>query len=53
MCYDYDVMIGIVVLEVYWVGVVVVGEDFGIVELWVCDYLLLWGLLGILIFWFE
>ncbi len=51
--YDHDAMIGIVALEAYRAGAVVVGEDLGTVEPWVRDYLLLRGLLGTSILWFE
>jgi 4-alpha-glucanotransferase len=51
--YDHDAMIGIVALEAHRAGAVVVGEDLGTVEPWVRDYLLLRGLLGTSILWFE
>lgn len=51
--YDHEAMIGIVALEAHRASAVVVGEDLGTVEPWVRDYLLLRGLLGTSILWFE
>jgi 4-alpha-glucanotransferase len=51
--YDHEVLIGIVALEAHRAGALVVGEDLGTVEPWVRDYLLLRGLLGTSILWFE
>jgi 4-alpha-glucanotransferase len=51
--YNHDAMIGIVALEAHRAGALVVGEDLGTVEPWVRDYLLLRGLLGTSILWFE
>jgi 4-alpha-glucanotransferase len=51
--YDHDAMIGIVALEAYRAGAVVVGEDLGTVEPWVRDYLRARGILGTSILWFE
>ena len=51
--YNHDAMIGIVALEAYRAGAVVVGEDLGTVEPWVRDYLRERGLLGTSILWFE
>lgn len=51
--YDHEAMIGVVALEAHRAGAVVVGEDLGTVEPWVRDYLLLRGLLGTSILWFE
>ena len=51
--YDHDAMIGIVALEAQRAGAVVVGEDLGTVEPWVRDYLLMRGLLGTSVLWFE
>lgn len=51
--YDHEAMVGIVALEAHRAGAVVVGEDLGTVEPWVRDYLLLRGLLGTSILWFE
>lgn len=51
--YDHEAMIGIVALEAHRAGAVVIGEDLGTVEPWMRDYLLLRGLLGTSILWFE
>jgi 4-alpha-glucanotransferase len=51
--YDHEAMIGIVALEAHRAGAVVVGEDLGVVEPWVREYLLERGLLGTSILWFE
>ncbi len=51
--YQHEAMIGIVALEAHRAGAVVVGEDLGTVEPWVRDYLLVRGLLGTSILWFE
>ena len=51
--YDHEAMIGIVALEAYRSGAVVIGEDLGTVEPWVRDYLRDRGLLGTSILWFE
>jgi 4-alpha-glucanotransferase len=51
--YDHEAMIGIVALEAYRAGALVVGEDLGTVEPWVRDYLRDRGVLGTSILWFE
>jgi 4-alpha-glucanotransferase len=51
--YDHEALIGILVLEAYRAGVVVVGEDLGTVEPWVRDYLTERGVLGTSVLWFE
>ncbi len=51
--YNHDAMIGIVALEAYRAGAVVVGEDLGTVEPWARHYLRDRGLLGTSILWFE
>ncbi|SBS73253.1 4-alpha-glucanotransferase [uncultured Mycobacterium sp.] len=51
--YNHDAMIGIVALEAYRAGAIVVGEDLGTVEPWVRDYLRARGILGTSILWFE
>ena len=51
--YNHDAMIGIVALEAYRAGAVVVGEDLGTVEPWVRQYLRERGVLGTSILWFE
>ena len=37
--YDHEAMVGVVLLEAYRAGAVIIGEDLGIVEPWACDYL--------------
>jgi 4-alpha-glucanotransferase len=51
--YNHDAMIGIIALEAQRAGAVVVGEDLGVVEPWVRDYLRARGVLGTSILWFE
>ncbi len=51
--YDYEALIGILVLEAARAGAVVIGEDLGTVEPGVRDYLLSRGILGTSIMWFE
>lgn len=51
--YDHEAMIGILLLEAYRAGAVVVGEDLGTVEPWVRDYLRDRGVMGTSILWFE
>jgi 4-alpha-glucanotransferase len=51
--YDHEALIGILALEAYRAGAVVVGEDLGTVEPWVRDYLRARGILGTSILWFE
>ncbi|MGL4831056.1 MAG: 4-alpha-glucanotransferase, partial [Propionibacteriaceae bacterium] len=51
--YDHEAMIGIIALEAYRAGAVVIGEDLGTIEPWVQDYLRRRGLLGTSILWFE
>ena len=51
--FDYDALVGILVLEAYRAGAIVVGEDLGTVEPWVRDYLRDRGILGTSILWFE
>ncbi|MGH3562028.1 MAG: 4-alpha-glucanotransferase, partial [Mycobacterium sp.] len=51
--YDHEAMVGIVVLEAYRAGALVVGEDLGTVEPWTRDYLRARGVLGTSILWFE
>jgi len=51
--YDHEALIGILALEAYRAGAVVVGEDLGTVEPWARDYLRERGLLGTSILWFE
>jgi 4-alpha-glucanotransferase len=51
--YDHEAMVGILALEAYRAGALVVGEDLGTVEPWVRDYLRERGILGTSILWFE
>ena len=53
MRYDHEALIGILALEAQRAGAVVVGEDLGVVEPWVRDYLRERGILGTSILWFE
>ena len=51
--YDHEALVGILALEAWRAGAVVIGEDLGTVEPWVRDYLAERGLLGTSILWFE
>ena len=51
--YDHEAMVGIVMLEAYRAGAVIIGEDLGTVEPWVHDYLASRGILGTAVLWFE
>ena len=51
--YDHEALIGILVLEAFRAGAIIVGEDLGTVEPWVRDYLAGRGILGTSILWFE
>ena len=51
--YDHEALVGILVLEAQRAGAVVVGEDLGVVEPWVRDYMGERGVLGTSIVWFE
>ncbi len=51
--YDHEAMIGILALEAFRAGALVIGEDLGTVEPWVRDYLSRRGLLGTSVLWFE
>ncbi|HEX4978351.1 MAG TPA: 4-alpha-glucanotransferase [Nocardioides sp.] len=51
--YDHEATIGVLALEAQRAGAVVVGEDLGVVEPWVRDYLSARGVLGTSILWFE
>ncbi|HVQ96307.1 MAG TPA: 4-alpha-glucanotransferase [Mycobacteriales bacterium] len=51
--YDHEAMIGILALEAYRAGAILVGEDLGVVEPTVRDYLVDVGVLGCSILWFE
>ena len=51
--YDHEALVGILALEAHRAGGLVVGEDLGVVEPWVRDYLADRGILGTSILWFE
>ena len=51
--YDHEAMMGIILLEAQRAGAVVIGEDLGVVEPWVRDYLRERGVLGTSVVWFE
>jgi 4-alpha-glucanotransferase len=51
--YDHEALVGILALEAHRAGALVVGEDLGVVEPWVRDYLRERGVLGTSILWFE
>lgn len=51
--YDHEALIGILVLEAFRAGAIIVGEDLGTVEPWVRDYLSDRGIFGTSILWFE
>jgi len=51
--YNHDALIGIMCLEAYRAGAILVGEDLGTFESWVRDYLADRGVLGTSVEWFE
>ena len=51
--YDHEALVGILALEAHRAGAVVIGEDLGVVEPWVRDYLSDRGILGTSVLWFE
>lgn len=51
--YDHEAMIGVVLLEAYRAGAVLIGEDLGTVEPWAREYLASRGVLGTSVLWFE
>lgn len=51
--YDHEALIGILALEAQRAGAVVIGEDLGVYEPWVRDYLAERGIFGTSILWFE
>ena len=51
--YDHEALIGILCLEAYRAGAVVIGEDLGTLEPWVRDYLSDRGILSTSVLWFE
>lgn len=51
--YDHEALVGILALEAHRAGAFVIGEDLGVVEPWVRDYLRERGMFGTSILWFE
>lgn len=51
--YDHEALVGILALEAQRAGAIVVGEDLGVFEPWVRDYLAERGIFGTSILWFE
>ncbi|MFF2031529.1 4-alpha-glucanotransferase [Arthrobacter sp. NPDC058192] len=51
--YDHEAFIGILALEAQRAGAIVIGEDLGVFEPWVRDYLAERGIFGTSILWFE
>ncbi|MDR1852579.1 MAG: 4-alpha-glucanotransferase [Propionibacteriaceae bacterium] len=51
--YNHEAMVGILCLEAHRAGALVVGEDLGVVEPWVRQYLADRGILGTSVVWFE
>ena len=51
--FDHEALVGILALEAWRAGAIVIGEDLGTVEPWVRDYLAERGVLGTSILWFE
>ena len=51
--FDHEALVGILVLEAYRAGAIVIGEDLGTVEPWVREYLSSRGVLGTSVMWFE
>jgi 4-alpha-glucanotransferase len=51
--FDFNAMLGILMLEAHRAGAVIVGEDLGTVEPWVRDELAQRGILGTSVLWFE
>jgi 4-alpha-glucanotransferase len=51
--YDHEALVGILALEAQRAGAIVIGEDLGVFEPWVRDYLAERGVFGTSILWFE
>jgi len=51
--YDHEALVGILALEAQRAGAIVIGEDLGVFEPWVRDYLAERGIFGTSIVWFE
>lgn len=51
--YDYESLVGVVLLEAYRHSIALIGEDLGTVEPWVREYLKERGVMGTGVAWFE
>lgn len=51
--FDHEAMVGVLMLEAYRAGAVIVGEDLGVSQPWVVDYLRGRGILGTSVLWYE
>ncbi|TFD15690.1 4-alpha-glucanotransferase [Cryobacterium sp. TMT1-21] len=51
--YDHEALIGILALEAQRADAIVIGEDLGVFQPWVRDYLAERGIFGTSILWFE
>lgn len=51
--FDHEAMVGVLMLEAYRAGAVIVGEDLGTTQPWVVDYLRGRGILGTSVLWYE
>ncbi|MEA5454752.1 4-alpha-glucanotransferase [Sinomonas sp. JGH33] len=51
--YDHEALVGILALEAQRADAIVIGEDLGVFEPWVRDYLSERGIFGTSILWFE
>jgi 4-alpha-glucanotransferase len=51
--YDHEAMLGVLTLEAYRSGALLIGEDLGTVEPWVRTTLASRGILGTSVLWFE
>ncbi|HEY8295560.1 MAG TPA: 4-alpha-glucanotransferase [Micrococcaceae bacterium] len=51
--YDHEALVGILALEAQRAGAIVIGEDLGVFEPWVREYLAERGIFGTSIVWFE
>ncbi|MDQ4504117.1 4-alpha-glucanotransferase [Sinomonas sp. ASV322] len=51
--YDHEALVGILALEAQRADAIVIGEDLGVFEPWVRDYLAERGIFGTSILWFE
>lgn len=53
VAYDFEAMLGILLLEAERAGAVIIGEDLGTMEEWVQEVLAAKGVLGTSVIWFE